>query len=1061
VNSFARGGPVPHILGVLLVLAGVSAPLFAGEGLLPADRNPVVLGPARFSVMARECIRLEYSATSSFVDPPSLFAVHRESSFADFRVTREEDRLIIDTGRIRLVYAPDERSFHPGNLSAEIRGETGPVTWTPGAANPGNLGGTIRTLDGVTGPVDLGQGLLSRDGWSLVDDSTTHLFTETWVCERPADSGLDWYLFGYGHDYRAALRALTAVAGKVPLTRRCVFGAWYSRYWPYSQKDYLDIARQYREHGFPLDVMVLDMDWHREGWTGWSWNRELLPGPEKLFRALHRDGLQVTLNVHPADGVGPHEDAYADFMRCLGEDPVSGERIPFDAGNEKYVEALFEHTHADKERIGVDFWWLDWQQYPYTLSLPRLTNLWWLNECYTRHTSSSGLRGISFSRWAGWGDHRHPIHFSGDAGTNWESLAFEVPFTSTAGNVGCFFWSHDIGGHMGARNEESYARWCQFGLTTAALRSHSTRSAELDRRPWTYSPRAEESMRRSFLLRSRLFPYLYSSIRQSCEESVPLTRPMYLEYPEEERAYRSPQQYLLGDAFLVAPIVTPGVGPERVGRQEVWFPGGTWYDFFTGERFEGEQTRIASATLDEFPLYVRGGVPIPMRAPTLRMTSDPLAELVVRCCPGEAGTESTTVLYQDDGFTNDHERGLFETTALTALWSEKGLCLTIHPARGVHRGQVQRRRVVVELAGVEGLGAVTIDDEPGRAEPGEDPWSFRISVPERSIREKIVVRCELRPADQERVREKIRRRRIEGILGPPLPPASAGTDEPDLAAGVTGDELARFALPETVSSEELEALAALSGVGALRGEALFRVDSGVADADRFRFRIVDREGVRATVLQDETIEASSPRLLRAAGLPEPDQGEKGFGVPRVREATLSFEISGKVVEWTRRIFSQDHHLRRWSVVGPFAYDRSSPLPAQSHPPEQDAEGDSYALVDGTARGWRRVEAREDAVVDLRQVLGGDDRLAYALTHIVSPEAQEIVLFFNTDDGAQAWLNGKEIYQADLPRPLSHPTDRVAARLRKGQNLLVLKVAQLGGGWEFRVGLETLLPVEER
>ena len=135
---------------------------------------------------------------------------------------------------------------------------------------------------------------------------------------------------------------------------------------------------------------------------------------------------------------------------------------------------------------------------------------------------------MSFSRWGGWGDHRNPIHFSGDAGTRWPMLEFEVPFTTTAGNVGCFFWSHDIGGHTGGRNEESYMRWVQFGATSAALRSHSTRKPDMDRRPWTYSRQAEDSMRLSFHLRSELFPYIYSSAWQSCAESVPLSRPMYI-----------------------------------------------------------------------------------------------------------------------------------------------------------------------------------------------------------------------------------------------------------------------------------------------------------------------------------------------------------------------------------------------------------------------------------------------------------------------------------------------------------------------------------------------------
>ena len=351
-------------------------------------------------------------------------------------------------------------------------------------------------------------------------------------------------------------------------------GAWYSRYWPYSSKDYHEIVEEYAQHDFPLDVIVMDMDWHKNGWTGWSWNRDLLPDAEQLLRWFHQQGLHVTLNVHPADGVGPQEDMYEPFMRAMGEDPATKTTLPFDAANKK-IPRYNVPVHTRAPRTGgcgllvVGLATVSLHAQPADLS-----NLSWLNEYYYRHTGRNGLRGQSFSRWAGWGDHRHPIHFSGDADTGWEMLTFEVPFTSTAGNIGCFFWSHDIGGHMGGRNEESYVRWVQFGATSAALRSHSTRKPDMDRRPWTYSSQAEDSMRLAFHLRSELFPYIYSSVWQSCSESVPLNRPMYIEYPAKDEAYRHPQQYFFGDSLLVAPITTPGEGPDKVAQQVVWFPSG-------------------------------------------------------------------------------------------------------------------------------------------------------------------------------------------------------------------------------------------------------------------------------------------------------------------------------------------------------------------------------------------------------------------------------------------------------------------------------------------------------
>ena len=84
--------------------------------------------------------------------------------------------------------------------------------------------------------------------------------------ERPAGekpgSYTDWYFFGYGHDYRKALGDYVRVAGRIPLPPRFAFGAWWSRYWAYSDQELDELVRGFRENDTPLDVLVIDMDWH-------------------------------------------------------------------------------------------------------------------------------------------------------------------------------------------------------------------------------------------------------------------------------------------------------------------------------------------------------------------------------------------------------------------------------------------------------------------------------------------------------------------------------------------------------------------------------------------------------------------------------------------------------------------------------------------------------------------------------------------------------------------------------------------------------------------------------
>ncbi len=724
--------------------------------------NPLIVGGCtRFTVIHPNCIRIEHNPDGTFVDEPSLFAIHRNARCPDFQMTDDGREVVIDTGAIRLRYLEDGKALGPRNLSARIRRGEQWVVWKPGLRNRANLGGTAETLDAWTGARALDDGLLSRDGWYLLDDSTGPLQVDGWVAGR-SKQGRDWYLFGYGRDYRAAFQAFAAIASKAPMPRRYTLGSWYSRYWPYSSDDFRQIVEEYTKKDFPLDMIVMDMDWHitnqREAfgpdappdgqvWTGFTWDRKLLPDAEELLKWFHREGVHVTLNDHPADGVQPHEAMYRAFMRDMGTDPKSRQTLPFDAGNRRYLETFYRHTHTPMEEAGVDFWWLDWQQSRFTPSVPTLKNLAWLNNYYYRCSQRDGNRGQSFSRWGGWGDHRHPIHFSGDANTGWDMLAFEVPFTATAGNVGCFFWSHDIGGHMGGRNEEAYTRWCQFGALSAALRSHSTREASMDRRPWTYPKWAEASMRRSFHLRSELFPCIYSNVAQSCSETIPLTRPMYLSCPDMDEAYCNPQQYLFGEHLLVAPVAEPGIGPRKLGRQAVWFPPGVWYNFFTGERFAGGVERLVAADIDEFPLFARGGAPIAMQPYTSRMTTTPIRDLVVRCWPGADGSAIRTELYEDDGQTDGYSRGQQALTALAYARNGDAVTVTISPTHGTFSGQLSKRACTIELPATLPASEATVDGRAVTATYDSATRTNRIHVPARSIRKGCTVVVRVHDAD--------------------------------------------------------------------------------------------------------------------------------------------------------------------------------------------------------------------------------------------------------------------------------------------------------------------------
>lgn len=689
--------------------------------------NPIIIGNSRFTFITNYLVRMEYALNSEFLNDSTLFAVNRTAFSASVNVEKKEgNRYVLSTPAMRLEYYNDGFPFGQTNLFVYYKKEDAGKEnrWYIFSRQNENLKGAVTTLDEVDGSIERQEGLLSRDGWYLINDTGKEILKNGWVAPRHRNHMQDLYLFVYGNNYKEALKSLRAVSGPAPMTRKYVHGSWYCRWWNYTDEDYRQLVREYREHDFPLDIMVFDMGWHTQdakigtghagtrGWTGYSWNRKLIADPAKLIQDFKKDNVYVVLNEHPHDGLRPHEDSYPGFIRELGADTLRNGVPLFDAGDRNYMNAFMKHAHQKSDSMGVAFWWLDWQQ-DYLYPLVRGTNmahLPWLNHVYYNHSASGRLRGAGFSRWAGWGDHRHPIQFSGDAVGNWETLQFEVDLTTTSGNAGCFFWAHDLGGFFEGTDPELYTRWTQFGLLNSSLRIHSVYDEHLDRRPWLWGEEAEKAMRRIYHLRSQLMPYIYSSVRQCHTDMLPLNRGMYIEYPKEERAYHCSGQFLFGDLLLGAPVTTKGESETKVAVKEVWLPGGaSWYNLFTGKKWHGGQVVKMQCPMDEFPLFVKGGFPLPMQPYTERMCSTPLTELIVRCYPGEEGADNAYTLYEDDGVTRDYEEGKFATTHL-AYRKERGeVRITISPAEGVYEGQPQKRSYRVELPGMTCFGQVTVN----------------------------------------------------------------------------------------------------------------------------------------------------------------------------------------------------------------------------------------------------------------------------------------------------------------------------------------------------------------
>ncbi len=688
-------------------------------------------GHARFTVLTPELIRVEWAEDRNFQDHASLIFINRDLPVPAFTVKRQGKAVTIDTDKLHLTYRPlaQEKGFAADNLAITLQLAGRPVVWHPGTPSTGNLQGTTRTLDGATGSEHLkepiGQGLVSRDGWVVVDDAGP-LFgssnfnappgdpmNQPWVMERPSGLRQDLYFFGYGHDYNKALGDYVRVAGRIPLPPRYAFGAWWSRYWAYSDQELRDLVTGFHQNNVPLDVLVIDMDWHktfgrnfarsdasghRFGWSGYSWDQALFPDPKAFLSELHGEGLKVTLNLHPASGVQPWEEAYPQFAANMGVDPATQKYIPFDLTNRKFAKNYLDLLHHPLEAQGVDFWWLDWQQENNTKTAG-VNPTWWLNYIHFTDQEHEGKRPLLFHRWGGLGNHRYQIGFSGDTTSNWESLAFQPWFTATAANVGYAYWSHDIGGHVpGVVAPELYTRWIQFGIFSPILRTHTTKNAEAERRIWAYPEPYSDIMRSAFQLRYAMEPYVYTEGRRTYDNGVAFTRPLYYEWPEAAEAYAARSEYQFGENLLVAPIVQPVDPVNGLASEAVWLPPGEWIEWSSGKHFQGPLTTQRRYAIEELPVFQKAGSIVPMQPPMLYTDERPVDPLIVSIAPLADGQTSQYSLYEDSGKAEDYQQNLGTAwTDITARQQGDDLTVTIAPVRGGYPGMAQTRGYQLRL----------------------------------------------------------------------------------------------------------------------------------------------------------------------------------------------------------------------------------------------------------------------------------------------------------------------------------------------------------------------------
>jgi hypothetical protein len=476
----------------------------------------------------------------------------------------------------------------------------------------------------------------------------------------------------------------------------------------------------------------------------------LFPDPDAFLKRLHEEGLKVTMNLHPAAGIEPWEQAYPAMARAMGIDPATKKYIPFDVTNKQWATNYMNLVLHPLEKQGVDFWWLDWQQQPLMTPVTGLTNTWWLNYVHFTDQQREGKRPLLFHRWGGLGNHRYQIGFSGDTISVWDSLEFQPWFTATAANVGYAYWSHDIGGHMpGAVDAELFTRWVQFGAFSPILRTHTTKNPDSERRIWAYPEPYSDILRDTYHLRYALQPYIYTEARRTYDTGVAFLRPLYYDWPEADEAYTYTNEYVFGDDMIAAPVVSAVDPATQLVSESIWLPPGDWIEWPTGKHFSGPASIQSEFSIRQIPVYVRAGAIVPMQ-PEMRYTGEkPVDPLIVNVFPLTDGQSSSYTLYEDASNTRAYERGEAAWTALHASRKASDVTIEIAPVRGSYPGMPSMRGYEIRLPDDWPPDSVQVNGAAVRYAPkdGTPGWRFKgntlttvITVASLPVTSRVVIR---------------------------------------------------------------------------------------------------------------------------------------------------------------------------------------------------------------------------------------------------------------------------------------------------------------------------------
>lgn len=491
------------------------------------------------------------------------------------------------------------------------------------------------------------------------------------------------YFILLGDSPQEITREFSRLVGMPFLPRLKMLGNQQSR-WSYGTQDEVEkLVDDFTSRGIPLDYVHLDID-YMDGYRVYTVDENKFPNIKGLTKKLAARGVELVTILDPAV---KYDENYSVYKAMADENAFAtqngeiyhntvwpGDSVYPNYFDDKAAELVTDMTVEFMDRTGVTGIWCDMNEpasfngplpddvmfgeYPHS----RIHNLYgdYMVRAVARAFDKKNMRPYVITRACFATSSPFTTVWNGDNQSLWAHLRASLPQIATMNICGFPFDGVDVGGFGGECNKELLIRWTQANIFSPFFRNHSAVHTR-DQEPFAFDEQTTKICKKFLRLRYELIPYLYDRAFEAHLYGDPIIRPMFYEYPTDEKCSRISDQIMIGDSLMLAPILDQGASARAV-----YFPKGEWRDWFNCIKKRGNALYAVDIPLDATGLYMRGDSIIPMYSRLTNLSKKPSA-LVVRL----GGAPASYTSYEDDGVSVDGKYNIYKMKYADGVFSIK------------------------------------------------------------------------------------------------------------------------------------------------------------------------------------------------------------------------------------------------------------------------------------------------------------------------------------------------------------------------------------------------------